>query len=107
MNLPRITPAPLITLSWLMRLRWYAVAGQLVTIAIARYLLDVPLPVAELVAVIGVTVLTNIVLWQRLRAPAPPPPVLAAGVLLLDTLLLTALLALSGGPANPFATLYI
>jgi two-component system sensor histidine kinase RegB len=107
LNLPRITPAPLITLSWLMRLRWYAVAGQLVTVTIVRYLLDIPLPVGELVSVIGLTVLTNVILTLRLRAPTLPSPVLAAGVLVLDTLLLTALLHLSGGPANPFAALYV
>jgi two-component system sensor histidine kinase RegB len=107
MNLPRITPAPLITLSWLMRLRWIAVAGQLITIGLVRYGLHVPLPVAEMVCVIGVTVLTNIALWQRLRSPVLPPPVLAAAVLVLDTLLLTALLSLSGGAANPFAALYV
>jgi two-component system sensor histidine kinase RegB len=32
---------------------------------------------------------------------------MAAGVLVLDTLFLTALLALTGGPANPFAALYV
>jgi two-component system sensor histidine kinase RegB len=106
-NLPRITPAPLITLSWLMRLRWYAVTGQLFTVGIVRFFFNVPLPVGELVAVIGVTVISNLALWQRLRAPTPPSTILAAAVLVLDTLLLTAMLHLSGGAANPFALIYV
>jgi two-component system sensor histidine kinase RegB len=107
LNLPRIAPAPLITLSWLMRLRWYAVAGQLLTIAIVQWGLGIPLPVWRLVGVVALTALSNFFLWGRLRAPNPPPPVMAAGVLVLDTLFLTALLALTGGPANPFAALYV
>lgn len=90
-----------------MRLRWYAVAGQLLTIGIVRYGLGIPLPVPQLVGVVALTALSNFFLWGRLRAPTAPPPVLAAGVLVLDTLFLTALLALTGGPANPFAALYV
>jgi two-component system sensor histidine kinase RegB len=107
LNLPRLPPAPLITLFWLLRLRWIAVFGQLFTIAFVRTVFDVPLPTSALVAIVAVTVVTNVELWRRLRGPNEPGPMMAAGLLTLDTLLLTALLAFSGGPMNPFAALYV
>ncbi len=97
-----------ITLSWLLRLRWGAVAGQTLTVAASVLLLGLTLPVPSLLATIGVTVVTNLALARWLSRPAPEaPPQLIASVLVLDTLLLTILLLLTGGPANPFGALYL
>jgi two-component system sensor histidine kinase RegB len=97
-----------ITLSWLLRLRWGAVAGQTLTVAASALVLGLALPVGPLLATIGVTVLTNLALARWLSRPAPEaPPQLIASVLVLDTLLLTILLLLTGGPANPFGALYL
>jgi two-component system sensor histidine kinase RegB len=94
-----------ISLDWLIRLRWGAVAGQLGTILVAealwgglplRFLL---LPVAALAASNGLVAAT--------RARAGSPRLLCGAALTLDTLLLTALLALSGGAYNPFSVLYL
>jgi two-component system sensor histidine kinase RegB len=107
MSLPRSETAADITLSWLVRLRWGALGAQLVTVGIVTFVLGVKLPVSALLATMGLTAATNLALWQRLRRRRVPTGQLVAGVLLLDTLLLTVLLGLSGGPANPFSVLYL
>src|SRR3972149_4945768 len=76
-----------VNLSWLIRLRWGAIAGQaLTTVAVDRFM-DVPLPLGLLGALIGVELVTNVgaTVWARRgrggRAgrPPPPPPARAAG----------------------------
>ncbi|PTL84950.1 ATP-binding protein [Vitiosangium sp. GDMCC 1.1324] len=96
-----------IALAWLVRLRWHAVAGQALTVAVVTWGLGLKLPVMALLALIVMTALSNALLavWLR-RAPEVRPAVLG-GVLAFDTAILTGLLALSGGPANPFGMLYL
>ncbi|AKQ63760.1 Sensor histidine kinase PrrB (RegB) [Myxococcus hansupus] len=96
-----------IALGWFVRLRWHAVAGQAVTVAVAVRGLELELPVAPLLALVATTAVSNLMLalWLR-RSPSVQPGVLGA-VLAFDTALLTGLLALSGGPANPFGMLYL
>lgn len=104
--------------SWLVQLRWVAVVGQLATIAVARYLLEVSLPVIPLLIVVVATVFSNMALstWSSSHRAADempgsrsddPASVPVLGlVLLLDLVLLTVLLAFSGGPTNPFFIFY-
>ncbi|MGC1272487.1 MAG: HAMP domain-containing sensor histidine kinase [Planctomycetaceae bacterium] len=104
--------------SWLIQLRWVAVVGQLATIAVARYLLDVSLPVVPLLVVVAVTVLSNVALatWSSshrsadempgTRSDDPTTVPILGLVLLIDLVLLTVLLAFSGGPTNPFFIFY-
>lgn len=103
----RVAPAPLITLSWLVRLRWAAVIGQLLTVAVVRLGFGIALPVVPLVALVGVTTSTNFLLQRRLVHARAPSSGVVAAVLVLDTFLLTAMLALTGGPHNPFTALYL
>jgi two-component system sensor histidine kinase RegB len=104
---------PRIVLTWLTRLRWLAVLGQVAAIAVATAWLRLHLPVAAIAAIVLTTLLTNVALAAWLaRAPAPArgasvAATLLIAVLFLDVGLLTALLYLTGGPLNPFATLYI
>lgn len=104
----------------MIKLRWVAVAGQFLTIAGVRYVLRIELDLVSLLIVVGIAAVTNLLLmaWYRLRpedlvetgpsesAPRHTGRVLLAGVMLLDLLLLTALLYLSGGPYNPFSVFY-
>lgn len=96
-----------INLRWLVRLRWGAVAGQLVTVLCAAGLLHLPLPLGSLLGLIALAALSNLgaALWLR-RAVRVPEAALAL-LMGLDVLILTGLLALSGGPFNPFSTLYL
>lgn len=96
-----------INLSWLLKLRWGAVVGQLALILAVHALVPVALPLAPLFLVITTTVVTNLVatLWARTRDTGAES--LTIALMALDVLLLTSLLYLSGGPSNPFSTLYL
>lgn len=102
---------PEIVLTWLVRLRWLAVAGQVVAASMARWALGLEIAAGAIAAVIALTFVSNLLLIALMRrrtgaawsAPAWVVPV----VILLDVLLLTALLYFSGGASNPFAILYI
>ena len=96
-----------IVLSWLIRLRWFAVCGQGIAIAAAFGLLTIRYPLVPLLAVLATTLLTNLGLLLWLRTRATPPRLLAPLVLALDVGLLTVLLYFTGGPNNPFSELYI
>lgn len=93
-----------ITVSWLVRLRWWAFAGQIATIATTVLALDIPLRLAPLAAITSVTALSN--LWLASR-PGRVPPSRVPAALVLDTLSLTGLLYFTGGPSNPFSALYL
>ncbi len=93
-------------LSWLLRLRWGAIAGQLVTIFVVRFAMDVALPLPPLLAIVALEILSN-VMWS-LRSPTRPVPrATLGGLMALDVVLLSALLFFTGGPHNPFSFLFL
>lgn len=97
----RTGPAPEnLALHWLVQVRWVAVAGQLLTILAARAFIEPP--TAALLAQALVTGVTNI--WALRVEPRPGLPGL---LLLLDIILLTVILFLTGGAANPFSIFYL
>lgn len=100
---------------WLLHLRWVAVAGQLCVILGVQWLLNIPLPIWSLLALVAFTAATNIVysLWLKMlrrREPAghanEPTYHLVALLMLVDLLTLTGMLWLSGSLQNPFALFY-
>jgi two-component system sensor histidine kinase RegB len=97
---------PQIVLAALTRLRWMAVIGQLAATGLAYWLLRLKLPLGPIAAVVLITAMSNIVL-ALLPVLTRPPDWLVQAVLLLDVFLLTILLYLTGGPDNPFASLYV
>ena len=103
----RFTSRLSITLSWLLRLRWGAVAGQTAMILVAGLVLHLTLPLLPLFFFAGVTALSNVglTLWSRRREPTSD--VIVSVVIACDTLLLTGLLYFAGGLANPFSVLYL
>ncbi len=88
-----------IILEWLIRLRWGAVAGQLVILATARTLLGAPLPLARLLGLVAVLALSNVLLVIARDRRAPRA--LCGAALTFDILQLSALLHASGGAHNP------
>lgn len=117
-------PRSEINLQWLIHLRWSAILGQLITVLVVRFGLGVGLPLGALFGVIGVEFGTNAMLLGVLRVAvarrlgdqgldgvgAHGPDRLRAlvlGVTLLDLVLLTVLLALTGGTANPFSVFLV
>lgn len=100
-------PDAVIILTWLTRLRWFALAGQSSALIIAEAWLGLDLPLCWLLAVMGVTAITNILLLVLLHRRWDLPEFLVPAVLILDVVLLTAMLSGAGGPRNPFCELYL
>jgi len=102
-----VEPAARINLRWIVRLRWLAVAGQAVTILLARRFLHQPLPIMQLLGIVALLAAANLVMQVWLWRGLNPTDRLCGLNLLGDVVELTALLALSGGGYNPFALLYL
>jgi two-component system sensor histidine kinase RegB len=102
-------PEPQVTLPWLVRLRWLTVLGQAVAVASAHWGFGLELPWWWLGSLVLLGAASNLLLsLQARRAPIGGASAqIMGGVLAFDTLLLTALLAASGGPMNPFTVLYL
>ncbi|APR85681.1 Sensor histidine kinase PrrB (RegB) [Minicystis rosea] len=96
-----------VALRWLVSLRWHAVIGQVVTIAVAAVVLKIVLPVGPLLGLAGATAISNLALAVGLARRYPFSQRWLGLVVGADTLVLTALLGLAGGPANPFTMLYL
>lgn len=119
----------------LVRLRWVAVIGQLVTVAGVRYFLDIQIPMLPLSVLIAATALSNVVFvaWVSSRrkfrqlelekhrhehrhehreselslAREGQQEWTMAMILTLDLILLTAMLYFTGGITNPFSVFYL
>jgi two-component system sensor histidine kinase RegB len=89
------------------RLRWGVLAAQAVTVATGTLLLDNGLPLSRGLALLAVTLATNLALARGAVSASATSSVLCGSVLGLDTVVLTLLLRDSGGPANPFSVLYL
>lgn len=100
---------PTVTLPWLVRLRWLALAGQILAVAVARQVFDLALIWWLILLVAAISATSNLVLAVvvRRQPPAWSAAHLMGGVLILDTALLTTLLAASGGATNPFTVFYL
>jgi two-component system sensor histidine kinase RegB len=91
----------------LIQLRWIAVVGQVLTIAVTLTVFHIALPVAAMTGVLAFLALLNIASQGRLTSPAPVGNNELLLALMLDVLALTAQLYLSGGATNPFISLYL
>jgi two-component system sensor histidine kinase RegB len=92
-----------LALRWLIQLRWVAVIGQLAAIVAVRAFIEPP--TMALLTLALITAATNL-LAPRLEASFKRFG-LPGLLLLLDTLLLTVILFLTGGAANPFSIFYL
>jgi two-component system, sensor histidine kinase RegB len=94
-------------LETLIRLRWMAIAGQLVAVLGVHYGLGFPVPLEACLPLIGLSMLVNIVLRLRYPPTERVDPARAALLLGFDIVQLAALLFLTGGLQNPFAFLFL
>jgi two-component system sensor histidine kinase RegB len=92
-------------LAWLLKLRWGAVGGQLAVLAFVRVVLELDLPYLALVGLTTFTALTNAALLIFPSRPAKDWRLPA--VLVTDSIVLTVMLALSGGVTNPFTVFFL
>jgi two-component system sensor histidine kinase RegB len=103
------------TAIWFQQLRWVAVAGQLLTMAVVAWGFRIVLPVGELLTLIGITAVSNAgyAVWLRgiersglARADRLPAEHIVSWLMLVDIAVLTGMLYLAAGIANPFALFY-
>lgn len=99
--------AGLKNLHQLIQLRWIAVVGQLLTIETTHYILGMPLPMREMLSIVGCMAIFNVVSLVRWRTRRSVHDVEIFIGLLIDVAALTAQLYLSGGISNPFVFLYV
>jgi two-component system sensor histidine kinase RegB len=96
-----------LSLHALINLRWLAVAGQTLALAIVEWGMDFSLPALPAFAVVGMTAAVNL----ALRLAYPPGHRLrdkeAAAMLSFDIVQLAVLLYLTGGLINPFSVLFL
>jgi len=96
--------ASAIALPVLLQLRWVAIIGQSGLLLLGQ-VFGAPLPYALMWAIVALALLSNVALAAARERVDLNENLLV--VLTFDTLLLTSLLALSGGPHNPFTALYV
>jgi len=123
LSLPFVGPARIGTSTWLLHLRSFAVAGQLLTILATAMLTEIPLRYGPLLGLVALTALTNLIYaaWLRLIPQSADHPHfiaeeldsehptmyrVALGLMLLDLAMLTWMLHFSGGADNPFSFFY-
>ena len=89
------------------RLRWFAVFGQLLTIVVVYFGLGFDLPIGLCLATIASSAWLNIILRIVFAPGYRVDPRFSACLLVYDTLQLSVLLYLTGGMDNPFAFLLV
>ena len=89
------------------RLRWFGVIGQLLTVGFVYLVLGFPLPFGICLALIALSAWLNVFLRIRYPARTRLSTQFATGLLAYDVLQLAALLYLTGGVENPFTFLLV
>jgi two-component system, sensor histidine kinase RegB len=89
------------------RLRWFGVVGQLLTVCFVYLVLGFPLPFGICLAFIALSAWLNVFLRIRYPARTRLSTALATCLLAYDILQLSALLYLTGGIENPFTFLLV
>ena len=97
--------APVLAAPWLVLLRHGLIVGLVLLILLVAFAAGVSLPLAWLAIPIVVMLFSNLLL-PRLMTGLGGRRALGA-TLVLDVLTLTAILAMTGGPANPLTLLYL
>lgn len=100
-------PPGRVTLRTLVYIRWVAVVGQSVTLLMVQYGLGFDLPILAAAAVVGMSVLLNVVVAMSRPLSMRLSDRSAAYYLAYDVLQLSALLFLTGGLRNPFSLLIL
>lgn len=94
-----------IRLQTLVRLRWLAVAGQTVTVLMVWAAFGFSIPIVEAAILIGALAVANLILSAWFPATHRLGPKSALALLAFDLLQMAALLFITGGLGNPFASL--
>ena len=95
------------SLKRLIWLRGLALLGMGAMLAAARPLFQIVVPLTAPLLLLLLWASLNLLSWLRLRHPRPIGDEELLAQFAVDLLMLTVLLALSGGPANPLTALYL
>jgi two-component system sensor histidine kinase RegB len=109
-NTPTATAAdlaPNLALPWVFRLRYGMVAGEAAIILGMAYGFRLAFSVMWTLAPVAIVLLSNILLSRLKTIPFRFPQETLGALLCLDTLCLTVVLGLTGGPMNPFSLIYL
>jgi two-component system sensor histidine kinase RegB len=99
--------APNLALPWVLRLRYAVVVGEAAIILGMAYGLHLDFPLPWTLAPLAVVLASNIWLARMRVLPFRFPQGTLGAVFCLDTLCLSVILGLTGGPTNPFSLLYL
>lgn len=88
-------------------MRWFAIAGEGLTIALVEPLTGIALPYLPMALIVALQASFNAITLLRLRRPEPVRDRELFTQLLVDLSALTVLLFFSGGASNPFVSLYL
>ena len=96
MRATELTPAE-INFGWLIRLRWATIAGQALTIAVARFGMGLDIPLGPLGTLVGLSIAVNLgcLAWAR---SATPREWWLLAVMAFDVVCFSGLLYFTGGP---------
>jgi two-component system sensor histidine kinase RegB len=99
--------APTTVTLWLSRLHWSRVAVNLLVLVAGVLFWADEFPVRQLAPLVAASALLHIDIGRHLGRVRRVPTVAAGSAIVVDVLLLTGLLELSGGPSNPFVVIYL
>lgn len=99
--------APNLALPWVVRLRYAMVFGGAATLGGVVYFLGFYRAFLWTIAPLVCVLATNVWLHRVGSKSARAPQTILGFIFLVDTLCLTAVLGLTGGPMNPFSLLYL
>jgi two-component system sensor histidine kinase RegB len=99
--------APNLALPWVIKLRYGVLSGEALIVLGMAYAFHVEFPVASTLAPLGLILTSNLWLHRRPEVSVRFPQQTLGVVFVLDTLCLTLMLGLTGGPLNPFSLLYL
>jgi two-component system sensor histidine kinase RegB len=96
-----------INFAWLLRLRGWAMGGQLTLALLADRIAGIDLPLTALAGIVLVEALSNLWFARWAARGNVPENRLLGALMAFDVALFTLLLQLTGGPLNPFSFLYL
>jgi two-component system, sensor histidine kinase RegB len=88
-------------------IRWVAIVGQALALLVVHFGFGFPVPLAAAFAVVGASLLLNLIVMSGHPTPVRLGERAAAAFLAFDIMQLTALLYLTGGLENPFSFLLL
>jgi two-component system sensor histidine kinase RegB len=107
LRIPGSAHVPANNLRRLMLLRTTAIGGLALVVGMTQWLLGLGIPLGLPLSILAVMALDNLDAWRLTRRAAPVTRTRFLRHLLVDIAGLTAVLYVTGGHANPFASLYL